>query len=550
MIRRKSNALVGINIRLLTLRIFLSCLVVNVATVAASASASSSASVGLTPEKTVAATAIAASLKSSASATLNSLFSRNSHSHHLGEFFEDALERQSEFTQSAAPSAQHKHREFIRKSWCPDGVGRTNARRPTASRTTDTDITNPYSLWFYMRVGLAGGLAGASGTALLYPMDCAKTLRQSQPQTYKTVRHALADLCVTVTKTSASAAGGAAASTASPQYAWHIQRAYAGWLPAVVGAIPSSALYFGAYESMKRFITRQTTAVSTTSTSSSTLSTHSNSDQTVVSNRWHRLGIHATAAASGNILSSLVFVPKELVKQQMQYQGSGSNFLAAVLRILKTSGVPGLYCGYKTTLMRNIPSAMLRFVLYEELKYAWYTNANTAGSPDNNNMPGEHEPPLAFSWKLFAAGACAGALASGIMTPVDVLKTRVSTGTCPIDVGSCVQHILNEQGWKGMYVGAGSRMVWSGAFSAIGFGSFEAAKNFLGVSDTATAATAAPTGIIRDKASPRIVECARISTRYQRRLEHALSDVYEDETRRKRKPSNRAPGYRRAIKGD
>jgi hypothetical protein len=170
--------------------------------------------------------------------------------------------------------------------------------------------------------------------------------------------------------------------------------------------------------------------------------------------------------------------------------------------------------------MRNIPSAMLRFVLYEELKYRWFTSSQAGGDGDSM-LPGE---PLPFSWQLFAAGACAGALASGVMTPVDVLKTRMSTGTCPLGVRSCVLHVLNEQGWKGMYAGAGSRMVWSGAFSAIGFGSFEAAKNFLGVPDNTA-------GTIQEKASsPRSYKHARLSTRRQRRLDHALSNAYEKKT--------------------
>jgi hypothetical protein len=110
------------------------------------------------------------------------------------------------------------------------------------------------------------------------------------------------------------------------------------------------------------------------------------------------------------------------------------------------------------------------------------------------------------------------------MTPVDVLKTRMSTGTCPVGVKSCVLHVFSEQGWKGMYAGAGSRMVWSGAFSAIGFGSFEAAKNFLGVPDNTA-------GTIQAKASsPKKYKNARISTRHQMRLHHALSDAYEEKT--------------------
>jgi solute carrier family 25 S-adenosylmethionine transporter 26 len=234
------------------------------------------------------------------------------------------------------------------------------------------------------------------------------------------------------------------------------------------------------------------------------------------------LGIHATAAASGNMLSSLVFVPKELVKQQMQFQGAGVSFGNVFLQILEKSGVPGLYCGYQATLMRNIPSAMLRFALYEELKYRWYTTSQANNGGGDSTLTGEAMP---FNWQLFAAGACAGALASGIMTPVDVLKTRLSTGTCPVGVKSCLLHIVSEQGWKGMYAGAGSRMLWSGAFSAIGFGSFEAAKNLLGVPDNNAGTIQAKTS------SPRSYKQARISTRHQMRLDHALSDAYEEKTK-------------------
>ena len=46
---------------------------------------------------------------------------------------------------------------------------------------------------------------------------------------------------------------------------------------------------------------------------------------------------------------------------------------------------------------------------------------------------------------------------------------------------SKIHHILAEMGWRGLYVGAGSRMMWSGAFSAIGFGTFEVVKGVLGV---------------------------------------------------------------------
>jgi len=56
---------------------------------------------------------------------------------------------------------------------------------------------------------------------------------------------------------------------------------------------------------------------------------------------------------------------------------------------------------------------------------------------------------------FFMSGAFAGAIASGLMTPMDVIKTRISTGTIPPNMGLTknVQWILQENGWKGLYAG-------------------------------------------------------------------------------------------------
>jgi solute carrier family 25 S-adenosylmethionine transporter 26 len=88
--------------------------------------------------------------------------------------------------------------------------------------------------------------------------------------------------------------------------------------------------------------------------------------------------------------------------------------IIVILEIIKEKGVAGLYRGYQATLMCNIPSAMFRFVVYKELKHLWAPKQDKDGG---------------FPIGLFTAGAMAGALVSGIMTPVDVLKTRMATGT-------------------------------------------------------------------------------------------------------------------------
>ena len=286
-------------------------------------------------------------------------------------------------------------------------------------------------------------------------------LRQANPTRYQSVRHALMDLIfpnVDLANTAATTAVTTAAAmqqrTTTTRRILRIQKAYRGVLPATLGAIPSSALYFGAYETMKTFISKVVP------------------DNTFAS----RLTIHALAAATGNALSSLIFVPKELIKQQLQFSDSNTSTIRTIVSsTLKESGIRGLYCGYQATLIRNIPSAIIRFVLYEEFKYKCMSDdheSHSNSSNFNNNMLP----------KLFLAGALAGAIASGFMTPVDVVKTRLATKTIPTKgFLRSLHYLLETEGPRALYAGAPSRMIWSGAFSAIGFGTFETAKTALGV---------------------------------------------------------------------
>jgi len=303
------------------------------------------------------------------------------------------------------------------------------------------------SFSYYLRVALAGGVAGMTGSAVLYPIDSAKTLRQSDPRAYSSVKDAL--LKMLASKNS-------------------LQRIYTGILPAAIGAIPSSALYFGAYESSKVALTKMI----------------GDEDGSMDSDYRKRLCVHGLAAASGNVISSFVFVPKEVIKQQLQVQSSRyGGAMATVGSIVKEKGLAGLYTGYGATLLRNIPSATLRFVMYEELKRKLATTTTTTStmSPD-----AQQKAQKMRTAGTFLAGALAGSTSSFIMTPIDVVKTRLATGSCPLGVKSCMAYVIKDVGWKGLYAGAGSRVLWSGAFSAIGFTTFELVKGYLGVSTSSS----------------------------------------------------------------
>lgn len=343
--------------------------------------------------------------------------------------------------------------------------------------------TYPYGIGIIekLRIALAGGIAGATGTALLYPIDTAKTLRQADPVRYSSVPGALKDLVLGV---------------AGEGNSMGLRKAYSGVISASLFSIPSSALYFGAYEGCKQALTNRFNRYNSRHDASST------SNTTPIPTSKQRLFIHAMSAFSGNTLSSFIFVPKEYIKQQMQAYGSGAmtvgggqhwvhnrkhlileNFDASragkrlysirnvIQNTMREKGIKGFYSGYKTTLLRNVPSAILRFAIYEELKLKWL-------GQDEKAYAGGGVSPV-----FFISGALAGAMASGMMTPMDVIKTRLATNTIPPNMSLIgnVKWILQENGMHGLYAGFRARMVWSGAFSAIGFGTFEAAKKVLGV---------------------------------------------------------------------
>uniref|UniRef100_A0A7S2STS4 Mitochondrial carrier protein n=1 Tax=Rhizochromulina marina TaxID=1034831 RepID=A0A7S2STS4_9STRA len=303
-----------------------------------------------------------------------------------------------------------------------------------------------------LRSALAGAIAGGVTNTILHPLDTCKTLRQRHPQQYKSTLAALSSTLRTR----------------------GIGALYRGVIPAAIGAMPSSALYFGFYDIVKRRLTRFV----------------ANRDQQVNSRGGGGGGggqggsplesgirpvVHMTAAVCGNAASSLVFVPKEFVKQQLQtntkYRGLGGAF-QVVAHTVKTKGVGAVYAGYTATLLRNIPSAAIRFVIYEEAKILLESRLGSVG-------------PREF----FLAGAVSGLVASSCTTPMDVMKTKFATGALDRSRGllTCVAEVVRREGAVGLLTGLQGRILWSTLFSSIGFAAFESAKSVLGVPSSSQA---------------------------------------------------------------
>jgi len=193
------------------------------------------------------------------------------------------------------------------------------------------------------------------------------------------------------------------------------------------------------------------------------------------------------AASLGEIAACAVRVPTEVVKQRAQagQYPSSLSALTAILRHHRTAGFTGvwreLYRGWGITVLREVPFTVIQFPLWEALKSR---SRNRQRNPRHDplldrpkgGVPGQHDIG-ALESGLY--GSVAGAVAAGITTPLDVLKTRVMLSRDRERIVPVLRAILREHGIRPFFAGIGPRVMWIGAGGAIFLGSYQWAVNTL-----------------------------------------------------------------------
>ena len=180
------------------------------------------------------------------------------------------------------------------------------------------------------------------------------------------------------------------------------------------------------------------------------------------------------AASVGEVAACTVRVPTEVVKQRAQaLQGKGS--LEVLREILRKRGDMGslgvwreLYRGWSITVVREVPFTVIQFPIWEALKEY---RRRTTGSP----------VVTAVESGLF--GSIAGAIAAGVTTPLDVLKTRMMLARKKEGAWTMARKILRESGPRAFVSGMGPRIMWISIGGAIFLGSYQWAYNELGGDD-------------------------------------------------------------------
>ncbi|KAF2255703.1 mitochondrial carrier [Trematosphaeria pertusa] len=284
----------------------------------------------------------------------------------------------------------------------------------------------------YLRSLIAGGLAGTTVDLSLYPLDTLKTRLQSS--------------------SGFTSSGG-------------FNGIYRGVGSALIGSAPGAALFFITYDSIKRHLTPSTPTIARNAEGKPYR------DNGYKEDRGREALVHMLAASLGEVAACAVRVPTEVVKQRAQASQHPSS-LSALTYILNQRHTHGyvhvwreLYRGWSITIMREVPFTVIQFPLWEALK-RW--RIHKTGKSEVSGLEGG------------VLGSIAGAVAAGITTPLDVLKTRMMLAKEKQPMFTMLREILRQSGPRAFFAGIGPRVGWISAGGAIFLGSYQWASNVLG----------------------------------------------------------------------
>ena len=243
---------------------------------------------------------------------------------------------------------------------------------------------------------------------------------------------------------------------------------YRGFGIAMVGGVPASCLYFTTYEVCKGRLVEGRQG------------------------QWPAPLAHLAAGLAAEAVSCVLYVPVDVIKERMQVQrppgasGGGSavyyrSSRDAVAQIVGgAEGVRGLYKGYWATLASYGPFSALYFALYEWLR----ASALAARGSASASASGAPAPALPLWLQITVAGA-AGAGASLVTNPLDLVKLRLQVqravgvppgATAYRGLAHGLRCLVREEGPRGLLRGAGVRIAFHTASTAVAMSMFEVCK--------------------------------------------------------------------------
>jgi len=279
-----------------------------------------------------------------------------------------------------------------------------------------------------------------------------------------------------------------------------IRALYRGLNAVIVGGTPGTILYLTGYAYWRDTIS---SAVSTWNERDDTISTSAAKDNKPSSlSQGEEFTVHFMSGMLAETVCCIIYVPVDVVKERMQVQQQYKQMkntsdtyyrdsFDALQKILKTEGLRGIYKGYGATLASFGPFSALYFMFYEQCKMRakeYYIGKHG----DNQSSPivkADGDLPLLY---LVACSSAAGALASFLTSPLDMAKLRLQIQrgqaaasnnagqgqTVYKGMVDCLHSAYNKGGIRGLFRGAGARVIHFAPATTITMTCYEKCKTF------------------------------------------------------------------------
>ena len=241
---------------------------------------------------------------------------------------------------------------------------------------------------------------------------------------------------------------------------------WAGLQPSLLMTVPSCAIYFTAYERIRDAV------AAGGSKQERSCGRRASVDAGLLG--WDTCDTGSVVAAAGaKVLASTATAPLELMRTRMQADRVllSEGMVGGAKSLVRQEGVRGLFRGLGPMLLRDVPFSCLYWVGYERLKRHF-----VEAHPD-------HELSAVAS---FVSGGTAGAFATLMTMPLDVVKTRRQvergpTGAQAETLGAMVARIVRLEGPRALVAGVVPRLAKMAPSCAIMIASFEMGKKWFAV---------------------------------------------------------------------
>lgn len=154
----------------------------------------------------------------------------------------------------------------------------------------------------------------------------------------------------------------------------------------------------------------------------------------------------------------------------------------ALMKISKTEGIQSLWSGLSPTLVLAVPTTMIYFTTYEQLKaviYSSYTKYHSGIDSSGVDSPVQLvEPP---PWISLASGGIARVWAVTLVNPLELIRTKMQSQRMAFyQVQSCLVDLIKSKGIKGLWGGYTATLLRDVPFSALYWPLYEKIKRMFG----------------------------------------------------------------------